>query len=306
MNKDGVPPLSVAEDRIQNAIRDAGGGAFLILTFGSLMGLRDNTMMTNMVSTLSTFNPVCFHLGARPIYWYGIMVALAFLAGVLHLTWLARKTGRPETAGSDIGFWLMLSGVIGGRVAYIMANYRDYLADPWTIIRVDQGGLIFYGGFIGAMMAGIIYSRVKREPFLVFSDYVITALPLAHALGRLGCFLNGCCYGSITLLPWRVFVNGTPRHPVQLYEALLGLMVYGVLLWAYGRVKIPGRVLAVYLMLYPVGRFIVEFWRGDPRQHGFGLTVAQNISLVLFAAGVALWFLAPVFARHGRTKPVAG
>lgn len=234
-------------------------------------------------------DPVCFTLFGRPIYWYGIMAAAAFLAGVTHLNLLARKEGRPPGFGSELGFWLMLAGIAGARAAYVLANLQSYAAHPVSIVRVDEGGLIFYGGFVGAAFALWAIARVQKEPFLRLTDFTVTALPLSHAVGRVGCFLNGCCYGSPWEGPWRVFAEGAWRHPTQLYEALFNLALYGALLAYYPRRRVNGRVAAAYTMAYSAGRFALEFLRGDARLRWMGLSVAQEVSIALFILGTGVW-----------------
>lgn len=234
-------------------------------------------------------DPICFYIGSRPIYWYGIMVALGFMAAVAHLTILGIREGRSPAFGSDLAFWLMLAGIIGARLAYVGANFDYYRQDPWAIIRVDQGGLIYYGGFIGAFIAGIIFARYKQLNILALADYVIPALPLGHAFGRIGCLLNGCCYGKISTLPGSVWQHEASRHPVQLYEAVFNLVIYALLILAYRRRKRNGEVLAIYCMIYPLGRFLLEFLRGDERLGWHGFSYAQIISLGFVAAGLTIW-----------------
>ncbi len=238
-------------------------------------------------------DPVCFQLGNRPIYWYGVLIATAFLACILHCALLGRKEGRPPSFCSDLGLWLMLSGIAGARAGYVIANFSDFAARPWDIVRLDKGGLIFYGGFIAASAALIVFSRVRREKLWPLADFVVTALPLGHAIGRIGCFLNGCCYGKPSNVPWSIVSQGSPRHPTQLYSSVLNIVVYAILLRFYFRKKRDGRIFALYLMLYPAGRFAIEFFRGDERLCLLGLSVAQYICMILFAAGAALWFLLP-------------
>jgi len=237
-------------------------------------------------------DPVCFHIGARLVYWYGVMVAAGFLACLAHLTALGIREKRGSSYGSDVAFWIMLFGIIGARVAYVAANAQYYLQKPMDVIRVDQGGLIYYGGFIGAFAAGIVYARIKKISIPALADFVVSALPLGHFSGRIGCFLNGCCYGTATGLPWGTCQHGATRHPVQIYEALLNLGLYLALIAAYRRKKRDGQVLAVYLVAYPPGRFLLEFLRGDERLGWHGLDYAQAVSLALFAAGLILaWFV---------------
>ncbi len=219
------------------------------------------------------------------------MMASAFLISILHLTLLGRRDGRTFAMVSDLAFWVMISGVIGARMAYILANLPEFQAAPLEIFRVDHGGLIFYGGFLGAIAAIIIFARVKKQKIMPFLDFVATALPLGQAFGRIGCLLNGCCYGVPCHLPWSVNIAGAQRHPTQLYETLYCAALYLTLLFCYRRNMKPGRIAALYLFLYPVGRFMIEFLRGDERQQLLGLTVAQAASLLFVAAGLLLWFL---------------
>jgi phosphatidylglycerol---prolipoprotein diacylglyceryl transferase len=245
-------------------------------------------------------DPICFHVGDRPIYWYGVMMALAFLAGIWHWNWLGRRTGRDVSLAGDLAFWLMLGGILGARVAYVISNFDYYRAAPQEIIRIDQGGLIFYGGFIGGLLTFFAFAKWRKIPALDLADFTLTALPLGHALGRVGCFLNGCCGGCPAPHP-SLLTGGLAHYPVQLYEAFLNLGVYALLTWFYlqrrrGR---AGSVVALYLMTYPVGRFLLEFIRGDARMRVGAFDVAQEISLGLIGAGFILWWIV-----QRRTKTV--
>ena len=242
---------------------------------------------------LAPMNPVAFHIFGRPVYWYGVMVALGFLAGIVHWTRAARRRGWPPEYGSDLGLWIMVGGLVGARVAYVMANWPDYAADPWTFFRVDQGGLVFYGGLIGAALAVIAFARRRKRPILTMGDYAIGGLPLGHAFGRLGCFINGCCYGAETGSPLSCTIEGVDRHPVQLYEAVANVVIYLLLLRLAPRRRREGEGMALYLLLYPAARFLLEFLRGDARIRWFGLSVAQMASLTLFIVGAAIWFVLP-------------
>lgn len=221
------------------------------------------------------------------------MVAAAFIACMVHLTWLGKKEGRPAAFVSDLGFWIMIGAILGARLAYVGANWPSFAAAPGMILRLDQGGLIYYGGFVGAALLGIIFAGVKRQPLWPLADFVATALPLGHALGRIGCFLNGCCYGTPCAWPWSVSVDGILRHPVQLYEAAANVMLYALMLFLYRRRPRDGRLFALYLILYPLIRLGVEFFRGDDRLRWLGLTLAQDLSLAFMIIGWGLWFLLP-------------
>lgn len=238
-------------------------------------------------------HPICFYIGSRPIYWYGVMVATAFLTAVLNWHLIARREHRPPGFATDMAFWIMLAGILGARAAYVLANLDYYLAEPGKVLRIDLGGLIYYGGFIGGILAVIAFARFNKLRMWSMGDYAITSIPLAHAIGRIGCFLNGCCYGTPTDLPCAVVFDEVARHPTQLYEAAGNLAVFGLLTWFYFRRKREGTVLALYLMTYPILRFLLEFLRGDERLRIAGLSLAQHLSIGLFVFGVVLWFVLP-------------
>ena len=251
-------------------------------------------------------HPILFTLFGFPVRAYGVMAALGFLAGVGTWLWIGRRDREfpPETA-TDLGVWLMLSGILGSRIAYVVANWNHYRTAPEEIVRIDQGGLIFYGGLILASLARIVFARRRRIPLWEMADYAIPGLAVGHALGRIGCFLNGCCYGrAATAHPaWGVvypacsepgqMFPGVPLYPVQLLEAAGLLAIWAALLWAYPRKKRAGGVFALYLLLYPPLRFVLEYLRGDPRQGGWHLDAAQWISLVLWICGWTLVVLLP-------------
>ena len=249
-------------------------------------------------------DPVAFEILGRPIYWYGVLVALGFLAAVLHWNAQARREGMPEGIGSDLGFIVMVGGILGARIAYVLANFAHYRAHPIEIIRIDQGGLIFYGGFLLAVLGVVVLARRRRLPVWRLGDFAVTALPLGHAFGRVGCFLNGCCYGAPTEVPWAVHQADALRHPVQLYETGFNLALYGTLHLLLRRHGPPGLVVAAYLVGYGAWRFAIEFLRGDERLPVVaGLDAAQALSAVLILAGLLL--AAVLRAARGRSSNAA-
>lgn len=256
-------------------------------------------------------HPVLFRFGGFTIHWYGVMMAAGFLAGLAMVGALAGRAGRPFSFASDLLFWVMLGGILGARAAHVLARWQTYLAEPITILRIDQGGLVYYGGFIGAAAALCVFARIQRIRPWDLTDLVIPALPLGHALGRIGCFLNGCCHGKpcdsalAVQYPaespaWitQVYAGritrfepfSLPVYPTQFYAAAVNLVICLVLVRAYVHRTRRGAVTALYLVLYPVTRFLVEFLRGDVRSHWGYWSSAQVVSLGLFAVGLALWF----------------
>ena len=249
-------------------------------------------------------HPILFSVFGKEIHSYGVMAALGFAAGLLTWAWLGRREARPPGFASDLGFWLMASGIVGSRLAYVFANWAYYRAAPLEIVRIDQGGLIFYGGFLLACVVLVLFARHHRVPLWHLADFAIPALAIGHGLGRVGCFLNGCCYGRPAgdafcgiayppaCEPGKLF-PGIPLYPVQLIEAVALLLIWAILLCAYPRRKKNGAVFALYLLLYPPVRFALEYLRGDERQSWFALDVAQATSIALFLAGLLLFAFLP-------------
>ncbi len=255
--------------------------------------------------------PDLISIGPLTVHGYGVMMALGFLAGLLNWTLLGRPIGRDFKFCSDLLFWIMVAGILGARTAYILSDLPYFMANPSRIIRIDEGGLVYFGGFLGAWLALYLFARSRRVPFYELADMVVTSIPLAHAFGRVGCLMNGCCHGTVTQgalgiaypersMAWHhQLMHGMlspkagvslPVHPVQLYESTFNLLLFGLLLLAWRARRRPGMVGVLYLLVYPVGRFTIEFLRGDHRVRWLGFSVAQWVSVGLFIAGVGFWY----------------
>ncbi len=267
--------------------------------------------------------PDLVSIGPLTVHWYGVMMALGFLAGLLNWVALGRPLGRDFKFCSDLLFWIMVAGIVGARLAYVLSDLSYFLAHPARIVRIDEGGLVYFGGFLGAWLVLYLFARSRRIPFFELADFVVTSLPLAHAFGRVGCFLNGCCHGAPTrcalgvTYPERSMVwhrklmsgllgpsssSSVPVHPVQLYEASFNLVLFALLVAVWRSKRRTGMVGVVYLLVYPVGRFALELLRGDHRIRLLGLSVAQWVSIVLFVAGLILW---RVLVRKPKSSGVA-
>ncbi len=247
-------------------------------------------------------HPVFITIGGRTIYWYGVMMALAFLSGIMLWRHLGKRAGRGPDYGSDLALWILLPGIVGARLLFVLANFPYYRSIPSEIWRIDQGGLIFYGGIIGGALGAVWFAHRRREPFAALMDFLVVAIPLGHMFGRLGCFLNGCCYGLPLPGDGGISLTGaigcgcgvamagdqTLRYPVQLYEAVGNLLIFVVLYAFYQRRPRQGLVCAAYLALYPGLRFGLEFLRGDTRWRAGGLTAAQWLSLSLISIAVLI------------------
>ncbi len=232
--------------------------------------------------------PVLFKIGPVSVYSYGAMLALAFLV----VAFLARRRaftlGMDGDAILDLCIWLIVSGFLGGRLLFILLNLDYYRENPLDTLKLWQGGLVWYGGLIAAVAVAIIFLSAKRMPILKTGDLMMPYVALGQSIGRIGCFLNGCCYGKATALPIGVTFSAAqgPVHPTQLYESAAMLIVFLIL-----RKRVPGngRTFFLYLMMYSVIRFLIEFLRGDNPAIMMGLTISQVISVIVLVVAMVLW-----------------
>lgn len=255
--------------------------------------------------------PIAFHLGNFAVHWYGVLMAAGFLLGL----WTASRRGLLHGISMeqtlDIGPWLIVGAILGARSFYVVEYWDNLVRDPlfpeapWTeIFMVQRGGLVYYGGLAGASLACMIYVRWKKLSLWRMADVLAPSIALGYVFGRLGCLMNGCCFGRACQLPWAIRypaghethpANGsaTPVHPTQIYDSLLSLGLYLGLAWLYRRKKFDGQIFAVYLMCYAVTRSIVETFRGDyTAAHLYGgLTPAHLVSIGILMAGVVLFAL---------------
>jgi len=251
---------------------------------------------------------IAFHLGKLSVHWYGIFVACGFLAGLWTSSIRARKSGIPAESIFDLGPWLVFGGIAGGRILYVISYWKEYFADyPITeIFMIQKGGLVFYGGLIGAIFVGIAYLRFKKLPVWKFADILAPGVAIGYFFGRFGCLMNGCCFGRECHLPWAIrypighetHTFGSPAlpvHPTQVYDSLLNLAFYFALNHLFYRRKFDGQVFAIYLMGYAVLRAFVEYFRGDYPVHYLGgiATPAQIISIGIVTAGIILYRALP-------------
>ena len=256
-------------------------------------------------------HPIAFHLGPVTVHWFGIMIALAFLAGLWTATRRAPRAGIPGEQIADLVVpWLLLGGVLGARGLYILTYWRESFAGQpwWEVIMVQRGGLVYYGGLIGASLATILFGLWRKLPLWKLADVLAPSIALGSMLGRIGCLMNGCCFGRSCTWPWAIrfpddhSTQGLPVHPTQLYDAFLNLALYLALAWLFRRRKFDGQVFVTYLLGYAVTRSLAEAFRGDYTElhlHG-GFTPAHVVSLGIFTAGAILFFaLRRLSAKRG-------
>lgn len=259
---------------------------------------------------------------------YGIAIAVAFILGIFLAARHARKVGLKFNDFIDMGFWVVIAAIVGARVFYILFNLPAYLEDPVAIIKVWHGGLIYYGGLFVAVLTAIAFMKRRGIPPWLGGDLIAPSVALGYAITRVGCFLNGCCFGTATTLPGGVvfppecgagqyiakltftaLFSGQPvgeirLHPVQLYAAAANLVIFAILLLMWRRRRFDGQIFWGYLMIYPVYRFAIEFLRGDNQPLILNLTVAQIMSIVLFGCALAVWLnLRARGVYHGPERP---
>ena len=244
-------------------------------------------------------HPIAFHLGPLTVHWFGIALAVAFVTALWTAALRAPRSGIPAEKISDAGLWLILGAVLGARTLYVATYWNDSFAgQPITeIFMIQRGGLVFYGGLIGAALACIIFAKAQKLALWKIADILAPSIALGYAFGRCGCLFNGCCFGRECSLPWAIHfptdhaTAGAPVHPTQIYDSFLSLGLYAALAWLYRRKKFDGQVFATYLMAYAALRSFVEMFRGDyseAHRHA-GLTPAHLVSIGIFAAGVGLF-----------------
>jgi phosphatidylglycerol:prolipoprotein diacylglycerol transferase len=234
--------------------------------------------------------PTLLRLGPFELSTYGVLVAAGYLAAIWWLQARRGEMGLTEDDFWDLVYWLFGGALLGGKLAYVLVE-----RDVSLLWRQPRYGFVFYGGFLGSTLAGWIASRRLRLSFVKLSDYFGVALPIGHAIGRLGCLAAGCCYGRHTDLPWGIPLAGDPsRHPTQLYESFANLLIA----WTVARVGLArtrdgrwpaGSAFLLYIALYAAARFVVEIFRGDDRgAFVLGLSPSQLTALAALAAAGAV------------------
>lgn len=244
-------------------------------------------------------HPVLFKLGNITIYSYGFMIALGFFLGIVLAMQEARRVGENPEKIMDLCFYILVAAIVGSRLFYVVTAWEKFAANPIDIVKLWQGGLVFYGGFIGAVVTAAAYIKLAKLPLGKTADILAPALALGQAIGRMGCFLAGCCYGRTTDVFWSVTFTdqnclapvGSPLHPTQLYSALTNFTIFVVLFVFSRHNQITGRVFWTYVLLYGLTRSIIETLRGDFRgAEVFGL-LSISQALGLLGATVALVML---------------
>jgi len=252
-----------------------------------------------------------------PIFGYGLMLLIGFASAIWLANVRAKRARLPPETIWDLAFFLFIGGIVGARAFYLVQYHHEVFADKHTlpeilfaVVNLSNGGIVLYGGLIAGAAAYFTFCYVNKLPPLTLADVITPSVFVGIGFGRIGCLLNGCCFGDRCDLPWAIVFPAAsvpwgalvmrgflppdapyspPLHPTQIYSSIDGFLIAGLTLWYSRHRRRPGDVLALALMISSVTRFLIEFVRGDEYgQWGTSLTISQLISIALFATGVGL------------------
>jgi phosphatidylglycerol:prolipoprotein diacylglycerol transferase len=259
-------------------------------------------------------HPVIFTipiLGGIKLHTYGLMVALGFLVGIAWVAYEAKRVGEPPEKLMDLCFYVVVAAILGSRLYYMLESEPDFWRRPLDFFKIWQGGLVFQGGLIGAVLVAIWYLRRHRLSFWKVADIFIPGVAIGHAFGRIGCFSAGCCYGRPAPVGFPLSVifpsnpeclapSGVPLYPTQLMESFAELCIFLILVWFRKKKKFDGQVMLLYLILYSIVRICLEFLRGDQTRSfeigqalriGHVFSNAQILSFSFIAFAVIIWMV---------------
>ncbi len=231
-------------------------------------------------------------IGPFTVYGYGLMIALGVVAAYMAAEYRAKKKNMPYEIIPSLTIWCLVGGILGAKLLYFITQIKEIIADPKLLLVVSDG-FVVYGGIIGGILTGYLFTKRNHLNFLQFFDLVMPSIALAQGFGRLGCFLAGCCYGRETTSPFGIVFkhseyapNGIHLVPTQLISSGLNFLNFFVLILLAKRVKSDGKIAGFYLVFYSIGRFVLEFFRGDLERGNIGsLSTSQFISIFLFIIG---------------------
>ena len=267
--------------------------------------------------TVPAFDLLRWHIGPLTLHTYGVLLALAFLAGLWVVSRQAKKAGLDATVITDMAVYVLIGGLVGAKLLLLLVEWPYYAKHPGEILGLLQSGGVFYGGLLGAFPVAWWFARRHRLDAWKTADVLAPGVAIGQAIGRLGCFAAGCCYGRAADVPWAVTFHDvyatrqvgtpidTPLHPTQLYESAATLAIFIFLRWLSGRKRFEGQVTLAYIFLYAVARFVIEFYRGDAARGmvlGGWLSTSQFIAILMV---LAVLFLYPYVLRKERPKTAA-
>jgi phosphatidylglycerol:prolipoprotein diacylglycerol transferase len=245
--------------------------------------------------------PRLFELGPVTIYTYGVLLAAAYLCGLQLARVRARARGLDANRILDLGIYIIISALIGAKLLLLVTDFRTFSSNPRELLTLARSGGVFYGGLILAVAVALYYIRKIGLPLWTTCDVFAPGIALGHVVGRFGCLFAGCCYGKETHVPWAITFHdpfaaanvgtplGVPLHPTQIYEAGAELLILVALLATEKKGRpYAGRTFWLYMLLYAVSRFIIEFYRGDERGMVGALSTSQFISVLLAPLAIVM------------------
>ncbi|HXI27928.1 MAG TPA: prolipoprotein diacylglyceryl transferase [Vicinamibacterales bacterium] len=258
-------------------------------------------------------HPVLFDLGPVTVYTYGVLLAAAYLLGLQLARVRARARGLDANRVLDLGIYIIISALIGAKLLLLVTDFRTFTSNPRELLTLARSGGVFYGGLILAVTVALVYIRRIGLPLWTTCDVFAPGIAVGHVVGRFGCLFAGCCFGKPTKMPWGITFTdpfaaanvGTPLnvplHPTQIYEAGAELLILIVLLATERKGRAyPGRTFWLYMLLYAISRFIIEFFRGDERGTVGMFSTSQFISILLAPLAIVMLVY---LARHTAPEP---
>lgn len=246
-------------------------------------------------------HPILFEIGNWPVYSYGVLLALAYLAGLQLAVVRARRRQIDATKVMDLGIYLIIAALVGAKLMLIAVDFDYFRSQPRELLSLVRAGGVFYGGLLAALGVGLVLVRRYKLDAWTVADLTAPGIALGHVIGRLGCLLAGCCYGRPTDVPWAItFTNpaaatnvgtplNTPLHPTQLYDAGAELLIMILLLVTERRGRpFAGRTFWLYMLLYAISRYIIEIYRGDERGMVLGMATSQFVSILIVPLSIIM------------------
>jgi phosphatidylglycerol:prolipoprotein diacylglycerol transferase len=246
-------------------------------------------------------HPILFQIGDWPVYSYGVLLAAAYLVALQLAVVRARQRGLDGTKVMDLGIYLIIAALVGAKLMLIIVDFDYFRSQPRELLSLVRAGGVFYGGLLAALGVAIVLVRRYQLRIWTTADLFAPGIALGHVIGRLGCLLAGCCYGTPTDVPWAITFTsplaasnvgtplGVPLHPTQLYDAGAELAILVILLATERRGRpFEGRTFWLYMLLYGISRFIVEMFRGDDRGMMLGVSTSQFVSILVVPLAIVM------------------
>lgn len=241
--------------------------------------------------------PELFRIGKITIYSYGVMMAIAIVTALGIAIYRGKKRGFDSDRIIDLSFYAIIGGIIGAKVLYFITEANSIVNNPRVILDMLTSGFVVYGSILGGILGAYIYCRKQKLNFLEHFDLLVPSLAIAQGIGRIGCLLAGCCYGNetnsfigIIFRHSNYAPNGVKLYPTQIFSSLGDFLIGGVLILFARKQRKNGKVAGLYLVLYSIGRFLIEFLRNDPRGKVAFLSTSQFICLFILVGGIILMY----------------